>query len=284
MFQIYFKVLILTGLFSPILTTCPYAQQLSWSQRVAGKGELNVYFHPKADLIQTLPNGSPSGFLFDILEQFAASTSNTSSSKLYLDWIAEPHFLVMLNNLRSVKEGAIGTGDVSINPVRTAYLDYSPQVLPSYQVLITSDKHPKWTQFEQAEPVIQEMILVVNFGTSNELTCKEFLLTSGLKDVKKIPVNSYLEIVTRVSSDTTTYGFIDVFMYSALRKRGFNIIAQGFGEVRKPSIVVALPKNSSWTPKLRSFLDPKNGFINNPLFGELVKKHFVPEVAELLLR
>lgn len=228
----------------------------SWSDvKRAGSGKLAIVYYEIPGMIETGPNGQPTGVCVNLLEDFKEYVSTTYGKNITLDYQGkETSFPKFMANARRGNH-VLGVTTMSITPQREGRMKFTPPYMRNQMVFLTHNDVPFILALDELKKTLAgKTALAVTDG--NNVAYLNHLKANFFPDMKIELRDSEKEILQAIASDPNYFSLMDFTAYyqvikSRLPVRRHNLDVDKY---YSEQFGFLLSDNSDWGPLWQEFL------------------------------
>jgi putative glutamine transport system substrate-binding protein len=255
----------------------------SWqaTQR-AGHGTLTIaYYYPLEGFAYTDASGKLTGLLIDMVEQLKSYLKNVRGTDVTLRFVRYDDFPRLYTDVRNGQGGVLGLAGTTINEARKKEVAFGPPFFSNVPVLVTNAAVPDLSRRDRIATEFAGFTALAFRGTTLEAILRR-LKAESFPTLNIETVDTYQEIVQRLSRDPRAFAYLDLNIFWVARKGGAAIKRHRVADEPREEFAFILPLGSDWRAPLGEFFAANGGYRQSRAYRSLVIKHLGVELKELL--
>lgn len=254
----------------------------SWEKiKNMGSGTIIVSYIEESGFAYQNSQGQLTGVTIDIFNQFVNYIQNTRDVTIKVDYRKADDFVAFYEDVKQAKTGVFGLGNVTITESRKEEIGFSQPYLTNIAVLITHSSVPTLSNLEELSTQFKGFTGIVYQGTTHETRLRD-LKRRYLPSLKLSIVQSDQEVLSKISSDETSFAYTDLSVFWIATKDNMPIKRHPVADEASENFGIIFPKGSDWKPLLDEFFNLGSGYRSNPAYRRILVKHLGAEVTQML--
>jgi len=248
----------------------------------AQKDSLTVYYFENFPYAYTEADKAK-GLEVDIIEEYVNWLKQKRNQTLIVTYKPYFQFSAFYNAVKTGGPHVIGLGSVTWNTEREAEVNFSPPYLRNVAVLVTAGTVPTIKQkTPEATAAVLGKLTAIALNKSSHMNYLTEIKKNLVPGLKITTVESQQKVLETISSDPSTFGFVDIIAFWAHIKNNpskFLKIQKAFNEPKEVFGFI-MPKKSDHSSSLGEFFESGFGFTSTKKYRQILEKYLGYEIID----
>jgi putative glutamine transport system substrate-binding protein len=269
-----------------LLNTQLYGQQLkgdTWAQVQNRKSGTIVLTYTETPSIAFKDiAGRPAGICVDIMTNFISYVERTRGVKLNVSYQGKTDdFVAFYNNVKSGSGGVFGMANVTVLESRKKEIKYTPSFMNNIMVVLTHTSVPTLSKMDRIGYDFKGMTAYTVRNTTNATALME-IKNKYMPDLKIVYVNSFPDVLERISNDPKSFAPIDFNFYNDALAKRLPIKRHPAGDNVNEEFAMIMPMDTDWAPLIEEYFRQFGTISQNPEYKKSLTKHLGVNAARML--
>ncbi|MFD1003377.1 substrate-binding periplasmic protein [Ohtaekwangia kribbensis] len=251
----------------------PYAGDTWKDASKKGTGSVSFAYVETPSFVYVDESGKLTGICVDIMNDFVAWLKDVKKVDVKPNFVGNgTSFRGMYDKVKISKGGVFGLGNITITEERKKEVKFSQPFITNFAILITQDKIPTLTKFEDLPKTFADLTAYTAKGTLNEKRMME-LKSNYFPNMKVAYTTTSQETLEKLFIDPKGFAYLDLAFYLEAVQKKKNIKRHPIADKAAEQFGFIMPLGTDWAPVLDEFLKNNGGYTASARYKSILVKH-----------